>query len=229
MSEEDKKPEKSTGDAEPAVENISADQSEEGASGQSDKEQGVVLPDRLEENRGLTFFLRQEHRFFYMALLLIILAVIGLGLLVRTQSVDLSRLTESVATLSHFVRSWTIPRAAEVTTTGERVYRRANQAWSYCQDQGGEPALAIRPDRTEYGLCLFGTDRQCEEWAMLKGKCPVGGIDITQYSHPADVYCVVTGNQIAPSLVPGRSGECVVGGERCDAEAFYETGQCQGN
>jgi len=48
----------------------------------------------------------------------------------------------------------------------------------------------------EYGVCLFEDNRQCEEWALLRGNCPMGGLKITGYETDAEVYCVITGGQV---------------------------------
>jgi putative hemolysin len=31
----------------------------------------------------------------------------------------------------------------------------------------------------QYGVCFFEDNRQCEEWALLRGDCPVGGKKVT--------------------------------------------------
>ena len=40
---------------------------------------------------------------------------------------------------------------------------------------------------------LFEDNRQCEEWALLNGDCPVGGLKVTGTSHRPAQYCAITG------------------------------------
>lgn len=51
----------------------------------------------------------------------------------------------------------------------------SNPATDYCLDQGGTLQFEERGDRGEIGVCYFDDNRQCEEWAMLRGDCSVGG------------------------------------------------------
>lgn len=52
----------------------------------------------------------------------------------------------------------------------------ANPASVNCVEKGG--VVEIKKDETggEYGLCVFPDGKRCEEWAMFRGECPVGGI-----------------------------------------------------
>ncbi|MFA6294908.1 MAG: DUF333 domain-containing protein [Candidatus Paceibacterota bacterium] len=71
----------------------------------------------------------------------------------------------------------------------------ANPASVNCTKRGG--TLEIRKNKMgEYGVCLFEDNRQCEEWALLRGKCPVGGLKITGYDNEAEIYCAITGGQV---------------------------------
>lgn len=71
----------------------------------------------------------------------------------------------------------------------------ANPASQNCLDLGGQ--LSMRKNENgEYGVCLFEDNRQCEEWALFRGECPVGGIKITGYDSDAEIYCAITGGQV---------------------------------
>ena len=71
----------------------------------------------------------------------------------------------------------------------------ANPASVNCIKNGG--TLEIRKNKIgEYGVCLFEDNRQCEEWALLRGQCPVGGLKITGYENDAEIYCVITGGKV---------------------------------
>jgi putative hemolysin len=71
----------------------------------------------------------------------------------------------------------------------------ANPASENCVQKGG--TLEMRNSKQgQYGVCLFEDNRQCEEWALLRGQCPVGGLKITGYENDAQIYCAITGGQV---------------------------------
>lgn len=108
----------------------------------------------------------------------------------------------------------------------------ANPASVNCTDQGGTLVIQTRGDGGQYGICLFEDNRQCEEWAMLRGNCPVGGIKVTGYTTPAATYCAITGGTYTITGNSGaedEQGECTLpGGAVCDAWAYYN-GTCSGS
>ena len=68
-----------------------------------------------------------------------------------------------------------------------------NPALLNCINKGGKLTIQNRGDGREYGICIFEDNRQCEEEALFKGECPVGGVKITGYVNQAAQYCVITG------------------------------------
>ncbi len=71
----------------------------------------------------------------------------------------------------------------------------ANPASVNCTKKGG--TLEIRTSKAgEYGVCLFEDNRQCEEWALMRGNCPEGGLKITGYDNDAEIYCAITGGKV---------------------------------
>jgi putative hemolysin len=105
----------------------------------------------------------------------------------------------------------------------------ANPASVHCTKQGGTLVIQKRGDGGEYGVCLFEDNRQCEEWALLNGECPVGGLKITGYVTPAAQYCAITGGTYdiaGNSGTPEETGTCTFkNGKSCDAGEYYN-GQC---
>lgn len=71
----------------------------------------------------------------------------------------------------------------------------ANPASTNCTKQGGELKIQTKEDGSQYGLCYFDDDRACEEWAMLRGDCPVGGMKTTGYDTLAQKYCAWLGGR----------------------------------
>jgi putative hemolysin len=100
----------------------------------------------------------------------------------------------------------------------------ANPASAHCMERGGRHVVERGPGG-EFGVCLFEDNRQCEEWALLRGHCPAGGRRVTGYVTPAARYCAITGGSYA---ITGRSGAsdeqgtCALpDGRSCDADAHY--------
>ncbi len=99
----------------------------------------------------------------------------------------------------------------------------ANPASSNCIAKGG--TLEIRKSKIgEYGVCLFEDNRQCEEWALLRGECPMGGLKITGYQSEAEVYCAITGGQLEG--LDTNAPTCKrIDGTLCNAQANFD-GEC---
>jgi putative hemolysin len=112
----------------------------------------------------------------------------------------------------------------------QSVTALANPASQNCIRQGGALTIQKRGDDGEYGVCVFEDNRQCEEWAMLRGACPVGGVKITGYLTSAAQYCAVTGGQYRISSgerhLEQEQGSCSLAAKTCDAWAFYN-GRCR--
>ena len=104
-----------------------------------------------------------------------------------------------------------------------------NPASENCIAQGGTLSIETRGDGGQYGVCLFEDNRQCEEWALLRGDCPVGGLKVTGYVTPAAIYCAITGGEYAvtgESNTGDEEGTCTFpDGTVCDVWEYYN-GQC---
>lgn len=75
----------------------------------------------------------------------------------------------------------------------------ANPASVNCEQKGGTLVIMKRPDGGEYGLCNFDDGRSCEEWAMFRNECPVGGVKTTGLDAIEEKYCVWSGGQTSSS------------------------------
>jgi putative hemolysin len=97
----------------------------------------------------------------------------------------------------------------------------ANPASQRCIQEGGTLQIEQRPDGGQFGVCAFTDNRLCEEWAMFRVECPVGGLRVTGYLTPAARYCVITGGHYADA-----DDSCALpGGKTCDAAAYF-AGTC---
>ena len=106
----------------------------------------------------------------------------------------------------------------------------ANPASKFCVDKGGTLSIEKNGKGGDFGTCTFPENRQCEEWAMLRGECPAGGIKVTGYVTPAARYCAITGGSYkvtSGSNTAGERGNCAFKtGKACAAEAYFN-GACQ--
>lgn len=97
----------------------------------------------------------------------------------------------------------------------------ANPASVNCAKLGGTLAIRTRPDGGQYGVCVFEDNRQCEEWALLRGHCPQGGLKITGYENEAQIYCAITGGK-----VDMQAGTCLSPeGKPCGLDEYF-SGRC---
>jgi hypothetical protein len=105
----------------------------------------------------------------------------------------------------------------------------SNPASDNCVQKGGTLTILKRGDGGEYGVCTFTNNMQCEEWAMFRGDCPVGGVSIVGYVTPAAVYCVINGGTYtvtSQANTQQEQGSCVFKNSKtCDATDFYN-GKC---
>ena len=117
------------------------------------------------------------------------------------------------------------PTATTQPVTVAPTAEMANPASQNCIDQGGTLVIEKRGDGGEYGVCLFEDNMQCEEWAMMRGNCPVGGIKVTGYITPAAQYCAITGGTYTITGNSGaddEQGTCTFkDGSVCDVWDYY--------
>jgi len=99
----------------------------------------------------------------------------------------------------------------------------ANPASVNCVAKGGTVTVKRRPGGGEYGVCYFEDNRQCEEWAFLRGDCPYGGRRITGYDDDAEIFCAISGGTVHTENKP-VSCELPDGAGSCSAAAFFRDG-----
>lgn len=121
--------------------------------------------------------------------------------------------------------------AAPQPSTQAPAVGMANPASENCVKQGGTLSIQKRGDGGEYGICLFEDNRQCEEWALMRGECPAEGHKITGYATIAAQYCVITGGEytIAENSgdIQNEQGTCKFkDGKSCDVWEYYN-GKCE--
>jgi putative hemolysin len=83
------------------------------------------------------------------------------------------------------------PAPQQMPTTGSVA--------EYCGTQGGTRTVERGPFG-EIGVCVFEGNRQCEEWALLLGRCPHGGIPVGGYATTSERHCAIRGGRMT---IPG--------------------------
>ena len=100
----------------------------------------------------------------------------------------------------------------------------ANPASVHCAEVGGRNVTETLPNGSEFGVCLFEDNRQCGQWALFRGGCPVGGLRITGYPSDAARYCAITGSTYG---VSGENETCTTPeGKVCGLAAYFD-GTCR--
>lgn len=115
------------------------------------------------------------------------------------------------------------------TTTGtvssQASTQMANPASVNCSKLGGNLIIKNRGDGGQYGLCYFEDNRACEEWALFRGDCPVGGRRTTGYDTIDQNYCAWSGGEtfaVPNSICTFKNGL------KCSTIDFYN-GKCSSN
>ena len=117
------------------------------------------------------------------------------------------------------VATTTIATTTAATSTPARI---ANPASTNCLEKGGQLVIKKRGDGGEYGLCYFEDNRACEEWALLNGRCPLGGVKTTGFDTIEEMYCAWSGGQ----TVAAPKAICTFkNGQKCPVEKYYN-GTC---
>lgn len=105
----------------------------------------------------------------------------------------------------------------------------ANPASVNCEKQGGTLTIETQPAGGQYGVCTFADGKQCEEWALFRGACPVGGVEVNDFATNPSRYCAITGGAYTATAHQGaddEQGTCKLpSGKECDADAYYQ-GTC---
>lgn len=105
--------------------------------------------------------------------------------------------------------------------TPDKKERRPNPASQNCIEKGGKILIETRGDRGQYGICVFEDNRRCEEWALMRGDCRVGGLKITGYLTPEGIYCAILGGKVLENETKCQ----LPSGKTCSTQDLYN-GKC---
>lgn len=108
------------------------------------------------------------------------------------------------------------------TTSNPGVVGLSNPASTNCVEKGGNLVIKTKEDGGQYGLCYFDDNRACEEWAMFRGECPVGGVKTTGYDTVDQMFCAWSGGK----TLAEKDSKCTFSnGKVCATIDFYK-GTC---
>jgi putative hemolysin len=126
--------------------------------------------------------------------------------------------SKDVATTTEEVTSNTTIEQNGATST--EAMSLSNPAAINCVTKKGTLKTITRKDGNQYNICYLMDNRQCEEWALFRGDCPINGRKINGYDKEEQVYCVITGGQVDIS-----KNTCKFQGQTCDLVKYYD-GTC---
>lgn len=159
-----------------------------------------------------------------ISVVVVIVIVGAMAFLLGSRSADPSRIS-----VEHFDNSNPVQKPLEKMTQETKVSAApstttlANPASVNCAKQGGTLTIATRGDGGQYGICNFEDDQACEEWALYRGDCPVGGIKTIGFDTQPEVYCALIGGQ---TLAVSNPSCKLPNGHTCSDTALYN-GQCE--
>mgnify|MGYP001357164834 CR=1 FL=1 len=68
----------------------------------------------------------------------------------------------------------------------------ANPSSVNCINKGGHIQMEKTESGGTYGICIFSGNKQCEEWALFREECPLGGVEVSDL--PKKVrHCIIRG------------------------------------
>jgi putative hemolysin len=127
------------------------------------------------------------------------------------------------------------PQPVPVTPTLDTI-TIANPASAYCEEQGFKMETRTAQDGSQYGVCMFEDDTECEEWAYYRGECKPGDMNVAPaptaspagIANPASTYCLEQGgtSEIRTAEDGSQYGVCSLpDGRECEEWAFFR-GKC---
>lgn len=146
-----------------------------------------------------------------------------LGMLILGIGYKLGTRNTQTQTLTPKEFSAAVPTGSSVSPSPTSVNTGlVNPASAFCTKQGGTLTIETRGDGGQYGLCSFEDNYACEEWAMFRGECPVGGIRTTGYNTIQQKYCAWSGG----STLATENATCTFSNGAVCSDADLYNGTC---
>ena len=96
----------------------------------------------------------------------------------------------------------------------------ANPASVKCKELGGALKIEKNGQGSEYGVCEFKTGKACEEWALLREFCPVGGVIIKVDASNEQRFCLLAGGEVDEKTALCKLPD----GKSCNLNRYYNGG-----
>jgi putative hemolysin len=71
----------------------------------------------------------------------------------------------------------------------------ANPSSVNCVNKGGRIQMEKTESGGTYGVCVFKDNKQCEEWALFREECPLGGVEVRGLPEKIR-HCVIRGGSL---------------------------------
>ena len=129
------------------------------------------------------------------------------------------------------------PQPSEDTSSTGPDAGLPNPASVYCEEQDGKSEIRTAEGGTQYGVCVFEDESECEEWSFYRGECKPGDMEEAlppvegpaEIANPAAVFCIEQGgtSEIRTAEDGSQFGVCLFDdGSECDEWAFFR-GECK--
>lgn len=129
-----------------------------------------------------------------------------------------------VTAKSYFTPEHAMFQAAHYSPAQEKKQTTlANPASENCVAKGGTLVIQTRGDDGQYGLCQFEDNQACEEWALYRGDCPVGGVKTTGFETIEQSYCAWVGGQ----TIAQPDASCTLPNQHVCLDIDLYNGKCE--
>jgi putative hemolysin len=91
-----------------------------------------------------------------------------------------------------FLAIFTLTLISNCVSYKEPMVGMANPSSVNCANKGGRVQMEKNDRGGTIGVCVFNDNKQCEEWALFRGECPLGGVDVSGLSTEVR-DCVIRG------------------------------------
>lgn len=121
--------------------------------------------------------------------------------------------------LATFLHEWTCESSSWTIT------QIANPASTYCEENWWKISISEKTDWSQYGICYFDDNRQCEEWSLYRWECTVWWRKITWYIWEYAKYCAITWNEFVNKWQDANWDDIwdckLLSWETIDAKTYY--------
>ncbi len=97
---------------------------------------------------------------------------------------------------------------------------KSQKLFAKCTDNKGKVTTKYTLHKHVYYFCEFEGNRQCELTSLARGWCKVGGVKVTGYDTPAQIFCAIQGGQV---LAISNAKCTLPNGKSYQAESYFNS------